>query len=475
MALTPWHLAWNPASPLLASCSTDKSLRLYSYAPNPDPGPAAPPYRFSLQSTIPNCHPRTVRSLEFSPTGATLATASFDATVGVWCQVSEAGLDDGGGGNEHAGGGGGEWEPVDPLEGHESECKSVAWSADGRLLASCSRDKSVWVWEAVGPADFECLAVLMEHSQDVKCVTWHPTDELLASASYDDTIKLYAADPYDDEWQCIHTLTAHSGTVWSLSFSPCGRYLASAGDDLVIKLWERVSLLDLEEGEQNQKDLGQLGEAKRVEGGRMGPWSAGGVRIGMKEKWRWEERGEIRDAHERTIYAIDWKAGGASEGGLGRIVSAGGDGRINVFQMLEPSLEEEGAPVTTNPNAAAAAAEEEDPETPAPSSSSSAIAGEKKKNKNKNKDPRHVLVAQIEDAHGVSDVNHVAWCTLSPALAAAKLRALEGGEDDPDQEQESTGGGAARREEEDPRWKKTRDMFASAGDDGLVKVWVVDP
>ena len=145
-----WHLAWNPASPILASCSTDKSIRLYSYAPNPSSDdPTAPPYRFSLQSTIPNSHPRTVRSLEFSPTGATLATASFDATVGVWCQVSEAGLEDGAGAGEHAGGG--EWEPVDPLEGHESECKSVAWSADGRLLASCSRDKSVWVWEGAPP------------------------------------------------------------------------------------------------------------------------------------------------------------------------------------------------------------------------------------------------------------------------------------------------------------------------------------
>ena len=141
-----WHLAWNPASPILASCSTDKCIRLYSYAPTPSPSDdsTAKPYRFSLQSTIPNCHPRTVRSLEFSPTGATLATASFDATVGIWCQVSEAGVDDGA---AAGGGGAGEWEPVDPLEGHESECKSVAWSADGRLLASCSRDKSVWVWE----------------------------------------------------------------------------------------------------------------------------------------------------------------------------------------------------------------------------------------------------------------------------------------------------------------------------------------
>ncbi|GAA5883159.1 hypothetical protein JCM3774_006859 [Rhodotorula dairenensis] len=474
-----WHLAWNPALPLLASCSTDKSVRLYTYTPT---------LAFSLKSTIPNAHPRTVRSLEFSPTGQTLATASFDATVGIWCQLSEAGLDDGSG--TGTGLAADEWEPVDPLEGHESECKSVAWSADGRLLASCSRDKSVWVWEAVGPADFECLAVLMEHSQDVKCVTWHPTDELLASASYDDTIKLYAADPYDDEWQCIHTLAAHTATVWTLAFSPCGTYLASAGDDLVIKLWERVSL-----SSSTAAGAGTGGEAKRVEGGRMGPWSAGGVRIGIKEKYAWHERGEIRNAHDRTIYALDWKRGGLDPkqaGGLGRIVSAGGDGRINVFQILQPSLPPSSLspPSSSLKQGATPAGHREavtedrpsDATAPAPpppqekeeepSSSSSP---------NRNPNPRHTLVCRIEDAHGVSDVNHVAWCSLSPKLAAKKLRALEGGEEEEEEEDdgndsdlERVGEGEGEGGDPDPRWGRTRDMFASAGDDGLVKIWVVD-
>jgi WD40 repeat protein len=85
-----------------------------------------------------------------------MASGSFDSTVTIYAP-SDA--------NQHA------YEQVAVLEGHQNEVKSVAWSCSSPpLLATCSRDKSVWIWEMDDDEDFQCLAVLQEHSQDVKMV-----------------------------------------------------------------------------------------------------------------------------------------------------------------------------------------------------------------------------------------------------------------------------------------------------------------
>jgi len=87
--------------------------------------------------------------------------------------------------------------------------------------------------------------------------------------------------------------------------------------------------------------------------------------------------------------------------------------------------------------------------------------------------PTHSLVASVHDAHGVSDVNHVSWCTISPKLAARKLRDLQG---EPSEAEEEEGeGDMPSCKAEDPKWAGTADMFASAGDDGVVRVWTVGP
>ena len=166
-----WHIAWNPTSPLLATCSADKTVRVYHYRRK-----ESGEIEFTLIREVPTGHTKTVRAVAWSPSGGTLATASFDSTIGVWVQDR------------------GEWECVSTLEGHENECKGVGYSCTGTLMATCSRDKTVWIWEGEGEREvmegktnyrivlpdheFECASVLMEHTQDVKCVAWHPSEEV---------------------------------------------------------------------------------------------------------------------------------------------------------------------------------------------------------------------------------------------------------------------------------------------------------
>ena len=132
----------------------------------------------------------------------------------------------------------GKWgdESAVDLEGHESEVKSISWSPDGTLLATCGRDKAVWIWECWEDGDYECAAVISSHSADVKDVIFHPADPILISTSYDMTIKVYKE--VDGEWDCIQTLVGHTDTVWSAVWSPEGDRFASVGSDNCLRIWK---------------------------------------------------------------------------------------------------------------------------------------------------------------------------------------------------------------------------------------------
>lgn len=160
-------------------------------------------------------HKALAWTLAFSPDGRILASGSWDGSVKLWNVATGALL----------------WTGQ-----HSSHVNRVAFAPDGRLLASCGQDATVRLWDAQSGQARQMLA----HAQPVTVVAWRPCADtpahLLVCGDLAGAIHLWVV-AQEQAATCVQTLVDHTTWVDGLAFAPDGRALASASYDGSVKLW----------------------------------------------------------------------------------------------------------------------------------------------------------------------------------------------------------------------------------------------
>ena len=207
-----WSLAWSPDGRRLAAAAADGAVLMWDV----DAPPAEP------RRLIDEANPaKAVYAVGFSPDGTRLAAArSPDHAVQLW---------------DVAGG-----QPLGLLlTGASDQLRSVAWSPDGATVAAAGMDRTVRLWDAATGAPVPPL--LTGHWEGVMSVGWSGDGLHLASGSLDGTVGLWDQTPEVEPTERRHQrLYPQVGPVTSVAWGGGERVLAMAGRNGRLALWNVV-------------------------------------------------------------------------------------------------------------------------------------------------------------------------------------------------------------------------------------------
>lgn len=192
-----WTVAFSPDSRFIATGSQNGAVNMINVT------------SMIKENTI-QLDGKFIYCLAYNPDGTRLAIGSLDGIVSV-CDLQSG--------------------EILRLDGHTTPVRSVAFSPDGRLLASASDDKQVKVFDAVD--NRLVTSSLNGHDGWVVSVDFAKNMRHLVTGSTDHTVRVWNFTAREE----VHCFKEHTDQVWCARYSPSGANIISVGDDRSIMIY----------------------------------------------------------------------------------------------------------------------------------------------------------------------------------------------------------------------------------------------
>jgi WD40 repeat protein len=210
-------VAWSPDGWLLASSCFDGQLRLWERQES------EPRTQTLILRLATSWEMSPAWNLAFAPDGKTLACLDWgDRRVTLW-EVETC--------SHEAGPRGRLLHTFEGETNRTNRTNKIAWSPDGRTLASCSYHQTIRLWDM---AQRRHRATLYGHTSDINGLAFTPDSSNLLSGSDDGTLRVWDVE----SGQCVRVIRGYAVSHYSLDWSPDGRQLVSGGTDGLVTIWD---------------------------------------------------------------------------------------------------------------------------------------------------------------------------------------------------------------------------------------------